>query len=262
MMGQDLTSQNPILNTRMPDGSRVAVVGAPSAIGGPTLTIRKFNRWYTTDELIESGSMPPNVRDEVVSFLMRKKNGIIAGGTGSGKTTLMKAILDHVPLTDRLIVIEQVAELRIRQPNAVRWEAVDAIPGQVAVPPSALLAAALRHRPDRIIFGEIRDECANDLLQAMNTGHGGTLTTLHAKSAWDALSRLSNLALSARPNINHSFIRSETAEAIDFVVYCEREQNGRRRVRELIEVKGYDFATQAFLTVDLYRADGGSTTTQ
>ena len=255
MLGQDLTHQNPILNTRMPDGSRVAVVGAPSAIGGPTLTIRKFNRWYTTDELIESGSMPRDVRDQVVAFLMMKKNGIIAGGTGSGKTTLMKAILDHVPATDRLIVIEQVAELRVLQPNAVRWEAVDAISGQVAVLPSALLAAALRHRPDRIIFGEIRDECANDLLQAMNTGHGGTLTTLHAKSAWDALSRLSNLALSARPNINHSFIRSETAEAIDFVLYCERSPAGKRRIREFIRVTGYDSTTQAFLTEELYRAD-------
>jgi len=112
MMGQDLTSQNPILNTRMPDGSRVAVVGAPSAIGGPTLTIRKFNRWYSTDELIGTGSMPAVVRDRIVAFLMGKKNGIIAGGTGSGKTTLMKACLDHVPMTDRLIVIEQVAELR------------------------------------------------------------------------------------------------------------------------------------------------------
>ena len=255
MLGQDLTTQNPILNTRLPDGSRVAVVGAPSAIGGPTLTIRKFNRWFTTDELIASGSMPQSVRDQVVAFLLDKKNGIIAGGTGSGKTTLMKSILDHVPLEDRLIVIEQVTELKVLQPNAVRWEAVDTIPGQVAVPPSALLAAALRHRPDRIIFGEIRDECANDLLQAMNTGHGGTLTTLHAKSAWDALSRLSNLALSARPNINHSFIRSETAEAIDFVLYCERSHTGKRRVRELIAVKGYDFATQAFITEDLYRAD-------
>ena len=255
MMGQDLTHQNPILNTRMPDGSRVAVVGAPSAIGGPSLTIRKFNQWFTTDQLIEKGSIPREARDKVVQFLLQKKNGIIAGGTGSGKTTLMKAILDHVPVTDRLIVIEQVAELRVLQPNALRWEAVDAIPGQVAILPSALLAAALRHRPDRIIFGEIRDECANDLLQAMNTGHGGTLTTLHAKSAWDALSRLSNLALSARPNINHSFIRSETADAIDFVLYCERLPSGRRRVRELISVTGYDFATQSFQTEDLYRAD-------
>lgn len=255
MLGQDLTLQNPILNTRMPDGSRVAVVGAPSSKDGPTLTIRKFNQWFSTEQLIESGSMPAVVRDQVVAFLLAKKNGIIAGGTGSGKTTLMKAILDHVPLTDRLIIIEQVAELRVLQPNVVRWEAVDAIPGQAAVLPSALLAAALRHRPDRIIFGEIRDECANDLLQAMNTGHGGTLTTLHAKSAWDALSRLSNLALSARPNINHSFIRSETAEAIDFVLYCERSSSGKRRVREFIQVTGYNSSEQAFVTQDLYRAN-------
>lgn len=253
-VGQDLTHQNPILNTRMPDGSRVAVVGAPSAIGGPTLTVRKFNQWFTTDELIDMGSMPKEVRNQVVGFLMQKKNGIIAGGTGSGKTTLMKAFLDHVPATDRLIIIEQVVELIVSQTNVVRWEVVDAIPGQVAVLPSALLAAALRHRPDRIIFGEIRDECANDLLQAMNTGHGGTLTTLHSHSARHALGKLSNLALSARPNINHSFIRSETAEAIDFVLYCEREQSGRRRVRELITVTGYDLTTQTFLTEELYRA--------
>ena len=142
-----------------------------------------------------------------------------SAATGSGKTTLMKALLDHIPLHERLIVIEQPAELKIAHPNAVRWEAVEAIPGQVAVTASQLVAAALRHRPDRIIMGEIRDECGYDLLQAMNTGHGGTLSTIHAKSAWDALNRLSDLALSARPNLNHSFIRSETAEAIDFVLY-------------------------------------------
>ena len=187
ILGQDLTHQNPILNTRLPDGSRVAVVGAPSSINGPTLTIRKFNRWYTSDELIESGSLSPYVRDAVVGLMNDKKNGIISGGTGSGKTTLMKALLDHVPATERLVVIEQPAELKVSHPNAVRWEAVEAIPGQVAITPSQLLAAALRHRPDRIIMGEIRDECGYDLLQAMNTGHGGTLSTIHAKSAWDAL---------------------------------------------------------------------------
>jgi pilus assembly protein CpaF len=218
LLGQDLTSQNPILNTRLPDGSRVAVVGS------------------------------------VVSFIAERKNGIISGGTGSGKTTLMKALLDHVALHERLIVIEQPAELKIAHPNAVRWEAVEAIPGQVAITPSQLVAAALRHRPDRIIMGEIRDECGYDLLQAMNTGHGGTLSTIHAKSAWDALNRLADLALSARPNLNHSFIRSETAEAIDFVLYCERDHAGRRRVRELIRVKGYSHADQSFETEELYRA--------
>ena len=202
ILGQDLTTQNPILNTRLPDGSSVAVVGAPSSINGPTLTIRKFNRWYTSDELIAAGSLPESVRDEVINFISERKNGIISGGTSSGKTTLMKALLDHVPQHERLVVIEQPAELKVNHPNAVRWEAVEAIPGQVGITPSQLLAAALRHRPDRIIMGEIRDECGYDLLQAMNTGHGGTLSTIHAKSAWDALNRLSDLALSAKANLN------------------------------------------------------------
>jgi pilus assembly protein CpaF len=165
----------------------------------------------------------------------------------------MKALLDHIPIGERLIVIEQPAELKIAHPNAVRWEAVEAIPGQVAITPSQLLAAALRHRPDRIIMGEIRDECGYDLLQAMNTGHGGTLSTIHAKSAWDALNRLSDLALSARPNLNHAFVRSETAEAIDFVLYCERDHTGKRRVRELISVNGYSHADQSFETEEIYR---------
>jgi pilus assembly protein CpaF len=257
ILGQDLTSQNPILNTRLPDGSRVAVVGAPSSINGPTLTIRKFNRWYTSDELVETGSLSQSVRDTVVSLMLDKKNGLISGGTGSGKTTIMKAILDHVPANERLVIIEQPAELKISHPNAVRWEAVEEIPGQVAITPSELVAAALRHRPDRIIMGEIRNECGYDLLQAMNTGHGGTLSTIHAKSAVDALNRLSNLALSARSNLNHEFMRSETAEAIDFVLHCERDHTGRRRVRELITVSGYNHADQSFQTEEIYRAPPG-----
>jgi len=256
-LGHNLSDQNPILNTRLPDGSRVAVVGPPASINGITMTIRKFNRWYTSDQLIASGSLPESVRDIVVKMMIDKKNGIISGGTGSGKSTLLKALLDHIPLHERLCIIEQPAELKISHPNTVRWEAVEAIPGQVAVTPSELLAAALRHRPDRIVMGEIRDQCGYDLLQAMNTGHGGTLSTIHAKSAWDALNRLSNLALSARANLNHAFIRSETAEAIDFVLYCERDHTGRRRVRELITVSGYSHAEQCFLTEEIYRAADG-----
>lgn len=254
ILGQDLTSQNPILNTRLPDGSRVAVVGSPSSINGPTLTVRKFNRWYTSDELVAAGSMPSLIRDDVVNLILKRKNGIISGGTGSGKSTLMKALLDHVPLQERLVVIEQPAELKIAHPNAVRWEAVAAIPGQVAVTPSQLVAAALRHRPDRIIMGEIRDECGYDLLQAMNTGHGGTLSTLHADSALDALDRLADMALSARTNLDQGFVRSQTGKAVDFVLHCERDPTGRRRVRELITVSGYSHAEQSFLTEEVYRA--------
>jgi pilus assembly protein CpaF len=254
ILGQDLTSQNPILNTRLPDGSRVAVVGAPSSINGPTLTVRKFNRWYSSDELVEAGSLAGYVRDAAVNLIAKRKNGIISGGTGSGKSTLMKALLDHVPLHERLVVIEQPAELKIAHPNAVRWEAVDAIPGQVAITPSQLVAAALRHRPDRIIMGEIRDECGYDLLQAMNTGHGGTLSTLHADSAVDALDRLADMALSARTNLDQAFVRSQTGKAVDFVLHCERDAAGRRRVRELITVAGYSHTDQCFQTEDIYRA--------
>jgi pilus assembly protein CpaF len=254
ILGQDLTQQNPILNTRMPDGSRVAVVGSPSSINGPTLTVRKFNRWFTSDELVAAGSFPSIVRDDVVNLILKRKNGIISGGTGSGKSTLMKALLDHVPLQERLVVIEQPAELKIAHPNAVRWEAVAAIPGQVAVTPSQLVAAALRHRPDRIIMGEIRDECGYDLLQAMNTGHGGTLSTLHADSAVDALDRLADMALSARTNLDQAFVRSQTGKAVDFVLHCERDPKGRRRVRELITVSGYSHAEQSFVTEEVYRA--------
>jgi len=254
ILGQDLTHQSPILNTRMPDGSRVAVVGSPSSINGPTLTVRKFNRWFSSDELVASGSLPSLIRDDLVNLILKRKNGIISGGTGSGKSTLMKALLDHVPLHERLVVIEQRAELKVAHPNAVRWEAVAAIPGQVAITPSQLVAAALRHRPDRIIMGEIRDECGYDLLQAMNTGHGGTLSTLHADSAVDALDRLADMALSARTNLDQAFVRSQTGKAVDFVLHCERDHKGRRRVRELITVAGYSHTEQSFVTEEVYRA--------
>ncbi len=142
-LGQNLSDQNPILNTRLPDGSRVAVVGTASIVNGITMTIRKFNRWYTSDELIASGSLPKQVRDTVVRLVGERKNGIISGGTGSGKTTLMKSLLDHIPHHERLIVIEQPAELKVAHPNCRSMGSCrgDSRPG--AITPSQLLAAAL-----------------------------------------------------------------------------------------------------------------------
>ncbi len=256
-LGQDINLQNPILNSRLPDGSRVAVVGPPSSINGPTLTVRKFNRWFSSDELVAAGSMPSIVRDDVVNLIEKRKNGIISGGTGSGKSTLMKALLDHVPMHERLVVIEQPAELNIAQPNAVRWEAVAAIPGQVAVTPSQLVAAALRHRPDRIIMGEIRDECGYDLLQAMNTGHEERSPHCTPIPHGTPLIDWRTWPLVQEPIWIRHLSGRRPAKAVDFVLHCERDHNGRRRVRELITVSGYSHAEQCFLTEEMYRASDG-----
>ena len=157
----------------MPDGSRVAVVGYTFFDQRPHLTVRKFNRWFTSDELVKAGSLPSNVRDAVVQLIEDREERHHRRWNRLGKNhTDEGAARPCFRFRERLIVIEQPAELKVAHPNAVRWEAVAAIPGQVAVTPSQLVAAALRHRPDRIIMGEIRDECGYDLLQAMNTGHG------------------------------------------------------------------------------------------
>jgi pilus assembly protein CpaF len=247
-LGKDLSEDTPIIDTRLPDGSRVAVVGAPSSVDGPTLTVRKFARWFTTDELIEKGTMRREVRDAIVEMIGRRKNGLISGSTGSGKTTVLKAFLDHIPPQERLILIESPSEIRVDHRNAVRWEAVDPAPGVVGISMMQLVAASLRHRPDRIIVGETRDECAYALLQSMNTGHGGSLSTVHANSGMDALYRLANLALTAKPNLHHDFVRWDVSRAIDFVLHCDRAPDGTRRADELLGVEKYDSATGAFVT--------------
>jgi len=235
-LGSDINAKRPILDTRLPDGSRVAAV-YNVANRAMTVTIRKFNRWFSTDELITSGSLTPFVRDSLVNAILGQNgddaaNILVSGGTGAGKSTLAKALLDHVPATDRLIVIEKPRELAISHQNAVRWEAVDAAPGDSPVTVAQLLVAALRHRPDRIIIGEVREPAsAYELLQAMNTGHSGTLSTIHADSAMDALHRLADLALASHGNLTHEFVRQQVARTINYVVHVSRI-GGRRRVTE------------------------------
>jgi len=253
VLGKDINEQDPILDTRLPNGSRVAALYKPCSPGGITVTIRKFNRWFTTDELTQKGSLPAAVRDAVIGAILDRRNVLISGGTGSGKSTMLNAFVAHVPPTDRLVVIEKPMELSIGNPNTVRWEALDPLPGRPEVTVAQLVAASLRHRPDRIVVGEVRDHSAYDMLQAMNTGHSGSMTTTHADSALFALNRISALALSAHPNLDHSFVRSQTADAIHFVLQVNRQQDGMRRVTEFVKVLDYDSRQQAFRVEHIYQ---------
>ena len=254
VLGKDITEQDPILDTRLPNGSRVAAVYPPCSPAGATVTIRKFNHWFTSDQLVVMGSLPANVREIVVAAIGDRRNVLISGGTGSGKSTMLNALIAHIPANDRLVVIEKPMELEIRNPNAVRWEAVDALPGRSPKTVAHLVAASLRHRPDRIIVGEVRDESAYDMLQAMNTGHSGSMTTTHADSAQLALHRISDLALSAHANLDHEFVRTQTADALHFVLQVSRHRNGARGVTELVRVRGYDHRNHRFDIEHLYRA--------
>lgn len=237
-LGSDIDETNPILDSRLPDGSRVAAV---LSNGELTVTIRKFNRWFSLQELTASATVPVLVNSYLSIAAGQSANILVSGGTGSGKSTLAKAILDQAPEGDRLIVIEKPRELAVSQPNAVRWEARDAVPGRPAVTVAQLLVAALRHRPDRIVIGEVREpEAAYQLLQAMNTGHRGTLSTIHADSALDALYRLSDLALAAHSNLSAEFVRAQVARTINYVVHIERARDGQRRVTELVRVASSD----------------------
>lgn len=247
-LGDDIDEQNPILDSRLPDGSRV---GAVLSAGELTVTIRKFNRWFRLPELIGYGTLPHGVAVQLDEAVADSANILVSGGTSSGKSMFAKALLDEAPTSDRLIVIENPRELQILQPNAVRWEARKAVPGRPAVTVAQLVVAALRHRPDRIVIGEVREpETAYELLQAMNTGHRGTLSTIHADSALDALYRLSDLVLAAHWNLSPDFVRAQVARTINYVVHVERSRDGRRRVTELLRLNSY--AHQQFQTEKLY----------
>lgn len=253
VLGRDITEMDPIQDLRLPNGSRVGAVYSPCSPHGPTLTIRKFNRWFTTTELVQLGSLPVGVRDTLVQAILARRNVLISGGTGSGKSTMLNAFAAHIPQRDRLIVIEKPIELQINHANAVRWEAIDELPSRPAITVAHLVTAALRHRPDRIIVGEVRDHSAYDMLQAMNTGHSGSMTTTHADSALLALNRIADLALSAHSNLDHQFVRSQTADALHYVLQVNRNSDGARRVTELVKVLGYNTSSHVFEVERLYR---------
>jgi pilus assembly protein CpaF len=250
--GDEISDIQPRLDARLEDGSRVAAMFPPCAVAGPALTIRKFTRRYALEDLIRVGTLTPAVATALTDALASQQNILISGGTGTGKTTLLNALAAYIPDGDRIIVIEDTAEIHLTKPNLLRVEARRAqVPfGQESALPAVtitdLLRATLRHRPDRIVLGEVRGAEAFDLLQALNTGHLGSLSTIHANSAEQALTRLAHCVLTANVGLPHRSVREAIALAIQLVVHIVREQ-GRRRVRELAHIRGYDANGDQFL---------------
>jgi pilus assembly protein CpaF len=239
-LGDDISEEKPILDSRLPDGSRIAAVLPPCSIHGITLTIRKFNtRSFTIADLIRIGTITKEMATYLQAAISGRKNILISGGTGTGKTTLLSILADSIPDDERILLIEDTAELNIRKSNLVRFETRREQTGLPAVTVRDLLKAALRHRPDRIIVGEVRGGEAFDLLQALNTGHAGSLCTLHANSARQAVTRFADCVLQSGIELPHRAIMANIGSAVDLLVHIGRTK-GHRSVSEIAAMSGFD----------------------
>jgi pilus assembly protein CpaF len=237
-IGRRIDEASPMVDARLPDGSRVNAIIPPLALKGPTLTIRKFSRDpYTMDDLITFGSLSAKSAQFLAQCVRGKLNVLISGGTGTGKTTTLNALSAFVPGDERIVTIEDAAELQLQQDHVITLEARPPnIEGQGEVRIRELVRNALRMRPDRIIVGEVRGPETLDMLQAMNTGHEGSLTTIHANSPRDALSRLETLVMTAGVELPHRAIREQIASAFDLLVQISRLVDGTRKVTHVTEV--------------------------
>jgi pilus assembly protein CpaF len=255
-LGRRVDEASPICDARLPDGSRVNVVIPPLSLGGPVLTIRRFRHSHLDpDALVANGTLSPRSRALLALAVERRLSLLVSGGTGSGKTTTLNALSAFVPEDERIVTIEDAAELRLRQGHVVRLEARPAnLEGRGEVPIRALVRTALRMRPDRIVVGEVRGGEALDMLSAMTTGHDGSLTTIHANSPAGALDRVQTLALMAEVDVPHEAVRRMTASAIDLIVHQERVAGGRRRIVAIAEV---DAAASGELDVHRLMTVGG-----
>jgi pilus assembly protein CpaF len=239
-LGDDISEAKPILDSRLPDGSRVAAVIPPCSLGGVTLTIRKFSaRNFEMADLVRGGTLSHALANLLEDYVLARKNVLIAGGTGSGKTTLASILGKFIPPDERILVIEDTAEIHLAQANLVRFEARREQNGIPAVPIRDLLKAALRHRPDRIILGEVRGGEAFDLLQLLNTGHSGTLCTIHANSAQQGLTRFTSCVLQSGVELPYRAVKSNIADSLNVVVHIERRP-GRRYISEVLLINSYD----------------------
>jgi pilus assembly protein CpaF len=237
-IGRRIDESSPMVDARLPDGSRVNAIIPPLSLRGPTLTIRKFSRDpYTMDDLIGFGSITPKAAQFLAACARGKLNVLISGGTGTGKTTTLNAVSAFIPGDERIVTIEDAAELQLQQEHVITLEARPPnIEGQGEVRIRELVRNALRMRPDRIIVGEVRGPETLDMLQAMNTGHEGSLTTIHANSPRDALSRLETLVLTAGVDLPLRAIREQISSAFDLLVQITRLVDGSRRVSHVTEV--------------------------
>ncbi len=239
-LGDDISESKPILDSRLPDRSRVAAIIPPCSLGGVTLTIRKFNtRHFEMEDLIRVGTLDRVLANRLEDYVLQRKNILISGGTGTGKSTLAGLLARFIPEDERILLIEDTAELQLRQSNLVRFEARQPQNGLPAVAIRDLLKAALRHRPDRLILGEIRGSEAFDLLQLLNTGHAGTLSTIHANSARQSLARFTTCVLQSGVELPYRPIKSTIADSVNVVVHVERRP-GRRFIAEVLEIQHYD----------------------
>jgi pilus assembly protein CpaF len=239
-LGNDISESKPILDSRLPDGSRVAAIIPPCSVNGVTLTIRKFTaRHFGIEGLIGAGTMERWVANQLENYVLARKNILIAGGTGTGKTTLLNVLGKFIPPDERILLIEDTSEIHMDHDNLVRFEARQAQNGVPAVSIRDLLKAALRHRPDRIILGEIRGGEAFDLLQLLNTGHSGSLSTVHATSARQALSRFTSCVLQSGVDLPYRAVKTNIGDSVNVVVQLERRP-GRRFVSEVVQIIRYD----------------------
>jgi pilus assembly protein CpaF len=244
-LGRRCDEASPMVDARLPDGSRVNAIIPPLSLIGPVVTIRKFSRdLLTMENLIRLGSLSPDVANFLSACVAGRLNIIVSGGTGSGKTTLLNILSAYIPRSERIITIEDAAELQLRQEHVITLEKRPASSeGRGEVTIRDLVINALRMRPDRLIVGEVRGPEALDMLQAMNTGHDGSMTTLHSNSPRDTLARLETTVLMAGFDLPHRAIREQIASAVDLIVHQERMPDGSRKVVRIAEVQGMEQQT-------------------
>ena len=245
-LGGDISELHPILDSRLPDGSRVAVVIPPCSLNGVTLTIRKFNtRHFEMADLIAAGTLDQCLANRLEDYVLSRKNVLISGGTSCGKSSLLNILARFISEDERIVLIEDTAEIQLRHPNLVRFEARQPQNGIPGIAIRDLLKAALRHRPDRLILGEVRGGEAFDLLQLLNTGHSGTLSTIHANSAKQGLARFTSCVLESGVEIPFRSVKSNIADSLQVVIQLERRP-GRRYVSEVLELNSYDADADLF----------------